>query len=160
MTLAEPDHVIAARLAEELAALEEFHTLLREEREVLQAVAVDRLPNLVSRKSALTARLAALLAAREHALEAAGHAPGRDGMDDWINKRAGGTESASRWRRLLELAVAARQEHETNGRLIMTHLQFNKQALSTLLAAAGSPLTYGPDGQQRLGTGGRSLGSA
>lgn len=160
MTATTADSTIAAHLAEELAALEEFRGLLAEEQAVLKAADADRLPSVVAQKSVLTARLGALLGLREAALRQAGFAAGRQGMDEWVAKRAAGTEIARRWGRLLDLAVEARNEHETNGRLIMTHLQFNKQALGTLLAAAGSPLTYGPDGQQKVSAGGRSLGSA
>lgn len=160
MTAAAADQAIAAHLADELAALEEFRALLASEQEVLKAADADRLPAVVAQKSVLAARLGALLAVREEALRAAGFAAGRQGMDDWVAKRAAGTENAARWRLLLELAVEARNEHETNGRLIMAQLQFNKQALGTLLSAAGSPLTYGPDGHQRVSAGGRSLGSA
>lgn len=160
MTGTAADSAVAAHLAGELAALEEFRTLLAEEQAVLKAADADRLPAIVAQKSVLTTRLGALLGLREEALRQAGFAAGREGMDEWVAKRAAGTETAHRWQRLLDLAVEARNEHETNGKLIMTHLQFNKQALGTLLSAAGSPLTYGPDGQQRVSASGRSLGSA
>ena len=97
--------------------------------------------------------------AREEELGRRGYAAGRMGMDDWI-KSAEGTTSRRRWQQLLELATEARALNETNGKLIAVHLQHNQQALNTLLAAVDQATTYGPDGQQRAGAGGRSLGSA
>lgn len=61
---------------------------------------------------------------------------------------------------LRELAAEAQALNETNGKLIALRIQHNQRALNTLLAAADSAATYGPDGQQTAGLGGRILGSA
>jgi flagellar biosynthesis/type III secretory pathway chaperone len=61
---------------------------------------------------------------------------------------------------LLRLAAAARAINETNGTLISLHVQRNQQAFTALMAAANQVMTYGPDGQQQTGIGGRILGTA
>jgi flagellar biosynthesis/type III secretory pathway chaperone len=61
---------------------------------------------------------------------------------------------------VLQLAAQAREENETNGRLIGILLRQNQDALSVLLSG-GADSIYGTDGQQRsLSDGKRSLGSA
>lgn len=58
-----------------------------------------------------------------------------------------------------KLAAEARALNEANGKLIALRMQHNQQALTSLMAAADRSVTYGPDGQQRVGSG-RSLGKA
>ena len=83
---------------------------------------------------------------------------GRDGMEAWLASRASRQQAS--WKELLTLAADARSLNETNGKLINLHLQHNQQALNVLLAAVDKAVTYGPDGQQKSASGGRSLGSA
>lgn len=139
--------------------LHSFVTLLRHEQSLLVDGKADTLGDVAEEKSGLSGQLALRAAAREDELDRRGYAAGRAGMDDWI-KSADGATSRRRWQQLLELAAEARALNETNGKLIAVHLQHNQQALNTLLAAVDQATTYGPDGQQRAGAGGRSLGSA
>lgn len=66
-------------------------------------------------------------------------------------------DEAKLWR---DLASEARTLNEANGKLIALRLQHNRQALNVLMTAADAVATYGPDGQQQAGLGGRILGSA
>ncbi|MDP2808775.1 MAG: flagellar export chaperone FlgN [Rhodocyclaceae bacterium] len=75
-------------------------------------------------------------------------------LADRLNRMPASEEAAFR-----ELAAEARSLNETNGKLIALRMQHNQQALAVLMAAADQAITYGPDGQQRGGGGGRSLGS-
>lgn len=154
------DNLIEQRLAEELGELERFLTLLDAEQIVLQQGEADKLPPLVEQKSALAARLGQLLAEREQLLINAGFTGGREGMESWLARQSNTTNLVEQWRRLLAMAQTARDRQDTNGKLIAVQLQHNQQALAALMSASGRPLTYGPDGQQRVGGGGRTLGSA
>jgi flagella synthesis protein FlgN len=80
-------------------------------------------------------------------------------MEAWLGGQDG-AGSRDAWNRLRALAAEARSLNDTNGRLIGIHLENNQQALAVLLSAANQAATYGPDGQQKPGGGGRSLGSA
>lgn len=68
--------------------------------------------------------------------------------------------SADEAGRCRDLAEEARALNEANGKLIALRLQHNQQSLNVLLAAESAATTYGPDGQQQSGLGGRILGKA
>lgn len=147
---------VADLLAEEVRLLGSFVELLHQERQLLQDGTVDALPALAERKSALAGQLADLNGQREKQLAAAGLGSGRPAMEAWL---ATGPAHRTKWQKLLELADLARNLNETNGKLVAILMQNNQQALATLLAAGGQLVTYGPDGQQTGGGGGRSFGS-
>lgn len=158
MTL--PADTISRLLSAELAELRNFRSLLAEEQSLLQRGDAEELSGLTGKKSALAARLGELLHEREKALSSHGFTAGREGMESWLELKSTTAASRDDWRELLLLAEEARREHEINGKLIAVQLQNNQQALAALMLAGGRPLTYGPDGQQRVGGGGRNLGSA
>ena len=161
MTAGSPqDSLIRRRLAEELGDLRRFFSLLEAERDILTRGEADKLPPLVEQKSTLATRLSALLAEREQALANAGFPAGREGTEAWLSKLPPADPAREQWAQLLALAEEARRQQETNGKLIAIQLQNTQQALAALMSASGRPLTYGPDGQQRVGGGGRRLGSA
>jgi flagella synthesis protein FlgN len=154
------DHLIEQQLTEEIAELHRFLALLFIEQEILAKGEADKLPPVVEQKSVLAGRLSKLLADREHALIQAGFVIGREGMEAWLATCPASDGSQNKWLGLLELAAKARAQQEINGKLIAIQLQHNQQAIAALMSASGRPLTYGPDGQQRVGGGGRTLGSA
>ena len=154
------DVLIGQRLAEELAELQKFCEVLDAERGVLEKGQADKLPPLVQETSQLATRLGQLLAERERALTQAGFDGGREGMESWLAQRKQDTKAQDKWQQLLKLAEEARRLQTLNGKLIALQLQHTQQALAALMSASGRPLTYGPDGQQRVGGGGRALGSA
>ena len=154
-----PDSPLLASLVErELRRVEAFVTLLRQEQAFLEAANTDPLATLAAEKSRLATELTQICEARENELARIGLAAGRDGMNAWCETTD--AASRSRWQRLLQLGGEARNLNEHNGRLIGIRLQHNQRALAILTAAADQANTYGPDGQQRLGGPGRSLGSA
>ena len=115
---------------------------------------------LVERKSDYAARLKAYSDRREQLLMADGCGTGRDGMEVWLARTPGSDGMRSQWQKLLALAAEARALNETNGKLIAIHWQHNQAALAALMSATDRAMTYGPDGQQKSGGGGRTLGSA
>jgi len=76
-------------------------------------------------------------------------------LADQLNRMPDSNEATLR-----ELAAEAKTLNETNGKLIALRLQQNRKALDILLSAADNATTYGPDGQQQTGLGGRILGKA
>lgn len=154
--------VVGELLAMELAQLESFAQLLEREQAVLQAAQADQLPAISSAKEAAAAELGKLMQRRESALAILGHGAGRAGMSAWLaglppDQQAG---HAVRWQSLLDAAERCRATHSINGKLIAIQLAHTQQALNALMTAGGQSITYGPDGQQRLGGSGRSLGTA
>jgi len=150
---------LAGLLAQELQALRSFVALLRREQSLLTDGETEQLTSLAAEKSHSATELSQFAAARDHELGHLEFPAGRAGMDVWVQSVTGSASQAD-WSQLLELAADARTLNETNGKLIALHLQHNQLALNVLMAAADQAVTYGPDGQQRTGGGGRSLGSA
>lgn len=149
----------AATLEEEVAKLREFVAILEREQELLTRADIDALMPLIDGKTGIAHTLAALSLERGERLKRTGLAGDRAGMETWLDKS--GTEpQRAAWRELLQLAAAARAINETNGKLIGLHVQRNQQAFTALMAAANKVMTYGPDGQQQTGIGGRILGTA
>lgn len=150
---------IGGLLDREFRALQSFVTLLRNEQTLLEQGSTDSLAALAEQKLQAATELSDFSASRDSKLIHSGLQPGRSGMEAWT-ATAAGAGYRQQWRHLLELTAEARTLNETNGKLISIRLQNNQQALSILMAAADQAVTYGPDGQQRTGGGGRSLGSA
>ena len=150
---------VGSLLDREFRALEAFVQLLRREQLLLTEGSTDSLAALAEEKLQAATELADFSASRDSKLIHSGLQPGRAGMDAWTATPAGAGHK-SQWHRLLELTAEARALNDTNGKLISIRLHNNQQALSILMAAADQAVTYGPDGQQRAPTSGRSLGSA
>jgi flagella synthesis protein FlgN len=150
---------VGSLLDREFRALQSFVELLRREQSLLTEGSTDELAALAEEKLKAATELADFSASRDSKLIHSGLQPGRPGMEAWT-ATAAGAGYRQQWHRLLELTADARSLNDTNGKLINVRLQNNQQALSILLAAADQAVTYGPDGQQRAGGSGRSLGSA
>lgn len=147
-------------LAEELTLVRQFVALLSREQAFLVANQTDELPTLAEQKARLAERLATLAAARDTALSANGAPGGKAGMDAWSKTRQAPASAAADWNALLSLAAEARALNTLNGELIVERMQKNRQALQILTAATERAALYGPDGQTKISTGGRILGSA
>lgn len=149
----------AGTLDEEVAKLREFIAVLQREQELLTRPDLDALMPLIDSKTGIANTLTVLSRDRGEALARAGLPGDRAGMAAWLEAR--GTDRQRRaWQELLDLAATARALNETNGKLIGLHAQHNQQAFAALMSAANQVMTYGPDGQQQTGLGGRVLGTA
>ena len=137
-------------LRQELAALEQFITLLRQEQAALVSADVDALLAISNSKIKLSDQLNALARDRVSMLVHAGYAADAAGVAGWLAQQP--PTVADQWQRLLQGAQLAQRLNQTNGKLIQTHLQHNQQALNALLGAANRADVYGPDGQSRSGT--------
>lgn len=151
---------LLAAIAAETAALQRFIAVLEEEQKLLIGGNADAVLPLLEKKTALIAELGAAGQQREAALQALGVEIRKDAMEAWVASTS--TDFQAHWQTLLELAQTANRINSTNGQLINTRLQYNQQALSILMNAAGNigEDTYGPDGHKTTGTGSRPLGSA
>jgi flagellar biosynthesis protein FlgN len=150
---------VAVLISDETSALREFIAILQEEQTALANGHLDDLLPLSQTKRELAATLSAL---DDRRLAAIGAAPGSDHagrMTAWL-KTSNETAIADSWRTLLGLASQARELNATNGKLIAERMRTNQQALAILLSASDAAGLYGPDGQPRLGSSGRPLGSA
>jgi flagella synthesis protein FlgN len=153
---------IEALLKRTIAELQAFIAVISAERKVLITGDIDQLPDISSKKSTLTTRLADLESQREAKLGAAGFGAGQSAIDAWLAAEAStnSTSAQTAWKHLLELAAEARRENEINGKLIATHLKQNQQGLAALLGEPADAGTYGANGQQKTSSGRRPLGSA
>lgn len=159
MSLPPPGNRIGAALGAEVSAFAAFIDLLQREQDVLKTAKTERLVSIIEEKSAHSAKLAQLAQQRETALQQAGYAVSRSGMETWL-AHAGQPDWTADWQRLIALADTARELNRLNGKLIGVFMSQNQQAFSALMAASNRAITYGPDGQQQAGLGGRILGSA
>ena len=150
---------LGATLDEEIGKLKEFIGLLNKEQDLLKRGDTEALLPLIETKTSLADTLGALAQAREGLLHRLGLAAGRAGMEAWVT-RLGKDEPRQAWQTLLTLAAEARTINVTNGKLIGLHMQHNQQAFTVLMNATNRAMTYGPDGQQQTGLGGRILGTA
>lgn len=154
---------LALLLHSELTDLAQLREVLAQENLILQDARTDDLPAVTQRKATLAQRLEQRLHEREALLAEMGHPSAQAGMSAWLATLTEPirSENTGHWQRLLHLAEECRNEHQLNGKLIGLLMTQNQKALTALLSAGGQPLTYGPDGQQRIGAGsGRRLGSA
>lgn len=151
--------LLSHALGEEVAALRKFIELLQREQAFLKKADSESLLPLIEEKNLLANRLGALAQARETALQRLGLAAGRPGMEAWL-AGAGKPNDRQVWQTLIELATEARDLNVLNGKLIGLHMQHNQQAFAALMNATDRAMTYGPDGQQQAGLGGRILGTA
>ncbi len=146
-------------LGAEISKLKEFIVLLKREQDFLKAGDTESLLPLIDTKTLLSNALASYAAARENALKQFGLPAGRSGMEDWLS-RHGQAAHQQAWQTLLALAGEARELNILNGKLIGLHMSHNQQAFNALMGATDRAMTYGPDGQQHTGGGGRILGTA
>lgn len=152
---------LLAAIAAESAALQRFIAVLEEEQKLLISGNADAVLPLLEKKTALIAELGSAGQQREAALQALGVPISKEAMEAWFANAT--ADFQAQWQTLLELAQTANRINSTNGQLINTRLQYNQQALSILMNAAGNlgdSSTYGPDGHKTTGSGSRPLGSA
>jgi flagellar biosynthesis/type III secretory pathway chaperone len=146
-------------LVRELSDLRRFCALLAEERKILSGAEADRLADIANEKSSLAAQLNQIEARRDALLVKDGFPKGRSGTEAWLAGHPNADTERRQWNEVLTLAAQARDENETNGRLINLLLKQNQEALSLLLSG-GTDSIYGVDGQQRsLADGKRSFGT-
>ena len=149
---------ILSQLHSERTALQSFVTLLETEQQALVAGQAEQLMPLAESKTLAVHALNKLANARNSLLLASGATAEPGGIETWLHTHA--SDSLPVWHDIQKLATLSQQLNHSNGELIQTRLRSNQHALTVLHKAANNAGSlYGPDGQARLPTSGRTLGS-
>lgn len=142
-------------LAEEVSCASELAACLEREQRQLSAVdTAEALQQTIAAKNLLVARMTSLAERRHKALAEQGYAASEAGMRAWLEKSSA---SLPIWNELLNAARRARELNQINGTLINTHMARTRAALSVLQQKPAGSTVYGPDGQQDMRGGGRTL---
>jgi flagella synthesis protein FlgN len=138
----------AAVLQAEHDALGAFISLLQAEQEILIQGNADRLAAIAPEKSAQIDLLARLGQKRDHYLSDQNLPLSAAGVETWFSRYPAKTGALRKtWAESLRRAEMARQINISNGMLIETRMQQNRQKLTVLQSAVSSEHTYRPDGQ-------------
>jgi flagella synthesis protein FlgN len=147
-----------SRLNAERSALKEFVTLLETEQQALIGGDAEQLLALSEKKTQAVQELSGMAQSRKNDLQAFGVQIGDGAVMKWLRANAAGSLSA--WQDIQKLAEQLQYLNRTNGVLIQSRLRHNQQALTVLHNAANSAHgLYGADGQPRIPSSGRILGS-
>jgi flagellar biosynthesis/type III secretory pathway chaperone len=144
----------------EIELISRFISLLMEERGALKTANIAALPEIAARKLQLIDQLNAVELTRSQLLDCPESKHIRQAMTHWLTNHPGEKATASNWKKVLELALQAKQAHELNSRLINMHLQQNSEMLAILTRQTQRSSLYGSDGQTSLTTGNRIIDSA
>lgn len=147
-----------SRLHAEHAALKKFVSLLETEQQTLINGDAEQLLGLSENKTRLAQELGSLVQARKNDLQELGVESGEGRVLAWLRANAAG--SLPLWQDIVKLAEQLQYLNHTNGILIQSRLRHNQQALTVLHNAANSAHgLYGADGQPKLSSPGRIIGS-
>lgn len=142
-------------LAEEVSCAAELTACLEQEQQQLCAIdAAEALQQTIIAKNVLVAKMTSLAERRHKALGANGFTASEAGMMAWLEKSPA---ALSTWNELLQSARRARELNQVNGTLINTHMARTRAALSILQQMPADSTVYGPDGQQDMRGGTRTL---
>jgi flagella synthesis protein FlgN len=149
---------ITAMLKHEADLVTRFRDTLLCEQEILRSGKTDGLAEINADKLSLAESLNVANAERSRNLLSI------DGtyvdMQDWFSNHPMERESASLWKKLLELAREAREINEANGSLINSLHQKTSDALTILTLGQGELSIYSCNGQASLSTSSRIVDSA
>jgi len=149
----------AAMLQAEHDALGAFISLLQAEQEILVQGNADRLAAIAPEKSAQVDLLARLGQKRDRFLTDQNLALSAAGVETWLSRQpAIAVATRKIWHESLRRAEMARQLNISNGLLIDSRMQQNRQKLAVLQSAAGSDHVYHPNGQLGPFRSGRQIG--
>ncbi|MQQ99468.1 flagella synthesis protein FlgN [Glaciimonas soli] len=142
------------RIVEEIAAMEAYTQLLKDEAAALMEGRFSDMMEMTERKEQLVTTLVDVDQARETQLQIMGYPVSPKGAN--AAATAGGTSLQEAWSTLLARTAESRQHNHNNGILIHAHLELSRNAIN-FVHAHGQSL-YGADGQHRVGLGhGKSL---
>jgi flagella synthesis protein FlgN len=145
---------LLSQLAVEATQVQDFISVLEQERVVLGEADVEPLFALAERKNKLADQLQKLATNRSVLLAQAGLPHTREGVETLL-----GDANLPPWRKFVGDAERAHNLNQDNGLLVTERLKHNHQALAILLSVSDQPSVYGPDGQSRTRPASRHLGS-
>lgn len=146
-------------LEHEIDLIVDFTALLQNEQEVLKRGDARLLPEITAQKQALIDQLNNQESIRGKALGIAESDP-HSGTIEWLKNHPNDKKIAEIWKKMLELALQAKQIHEINGRLLQMHLKQTNDLLAALTRQAEQNTFYGSNGQSWAATGSRFVDSA
>lgn len=152
---------LLAQLNAELSAWRALSDTLTQEEAALVAGDADALAALGDAKLKQLEAVSEQARSRLAALQRAGYAPDRAGMESWLGA-VGAPELRSRWQALVGLEHETQALNQRIGALIEMRLGATRQALNVLMhaaAGAGAGL-YDNDGLAVSGLGGKPLTAA
>lgn len=140
-------------LSHQRRRLEALQALLDRERELLGEGAIDgeALVRLAEDKRAVFEQLEAAESERRRLLKRQGYRDDRDGAA----RAASDAGCAALWEAIGDIAGRVARGNRLNGVLIRMRSEYNRRLLDSLQQPVGGGPLYGPDGQSRVGAGGR-----
>lgn len=151
---------VESLLGKELAAVDQFLDLLREEQRVLQEGPAERLRALGEEKLALVDALNCLESEREKLLAGNPGPSNRARMESWLAGKAATPACRTQWAKLMERAGEARRLHTLNAEMVNSLLRRTGEAIDILMQRKKEAALYGSDGQATEVTGSRIVDSA
>ncbi|MDR2188319.1 MAG: flagellar protein FlgN [Azonexus sp.] len=151
---------LAAITRREIALINHFIDLLKEEQEALRQANPEPLPRLAAAKVEQVEQLNALEAERRATLGISSEDKVRSAMENWLSANPAEQQLARDWQTLLDLAREAKELHRLNAGLITLHLQQTADALHILDSRRAADALYGNDGQATGPSGSRLVDSA
>jgi flagella synthesis protein FlgN len=124
-----------------------FLEILHKEREVLTRGQINDLDTVVADKTKIINELETINEQRSQYLLSHGYQRSWRGMLHWLDEHPFSTRLHELWDQLIILAKQAKQENQTNGRVISLQIQYNQRLYLALQSASGSVSLYGPKGQ-------------
>jgi flagella synthesis protein FlgN len=146
--------ILSHILANEIATVARFVTLLGEEKTILANGKPEELAHILEKKGKLIDALNAIGIERQAALEQLGIAEQRDAVEAWLQTK-GGPELQQSWQTLQELARQAKALNEVNGQSIALLTRNNQELLEAISGRQPRLSFYGPDGQTTSNPGSR-----
>lgn len=144
----------------EISLLSSLIVLQEDEQNLLRKADASKLAELGTRKLEIIEQLNELESARKNLLTCPDSKDMRAAMDDWLAGHPEEKQTATRWKKLLELAQQAKKTHDMNRRLVELHLQQTGELLSTLSYRSQRNDLYGSNGQAFATSGSRIVDSA
>ena len=131
---------LAARLLDVLAS----------ELGILTSGEIDRMEDLLERKSSLIQQLSQASHKRHLTLAEIGYSADEAGMHQWLQHQHSDNLTI-RWSEFQDLLTRGKEANRVNGLLINKHFNRNKQVLDVLQGVRQTGQFYGPDGQHAAG---------
>lgn len=132
------------KLVAERDAAKNIIALLEEEKIALMQGSIERLEEVIAKKTEKIEQLRGLTSQRETVLISQALTPDRNGMETWIKANPSAKDI---WEELLQSAQIVSQLSQINEALIRNRLLYTQQALAVLTGASNANPLYGPDGQ-------------
>ena len=145
-------------IKDELAVLEQVVATLKREQEVLASARIEQLTDITENKTKLVAELETLSARRSSLMQASNIPDDGSAITSWISLHEPATLPL--WQTLIDLARQAAQYNRSNGKLLASREEANRNLMRILLSEQDADSGYSADGRMSLSTSRRRLDRA